>query len=50
MKLLHCSFDKAIPYVLPISGENRYYLVFSKLTSTDLKYPRQYSKIIHKPL
>lgn len=50
IKLLNCSFVQAAPYTLPISNEIRYYLIFYKTASTDLKYPRQYSKIIHKPL
>lgn len=50
IKLLNCSFVQAVSYTLPISKETRYYLIFSKTASTDLKYPRQYSKIIHKPL
>lgn len=50
LKLLNCSFVQATPYTLPISNEIRYYLIFYKTASTDLKYPRQYSKIIHKPL
>lgn len=45
---LKCNLENVISYELPIEKSKRNILIIKKLEKTNLKYPREYSKIIKK--
>lgn len=49
-KILGLELETVLPYSLPTLEDKRYLVVYSKVKSTEKRYPRNYSQISKKPL
>lgn len=49
-KVLGLNLLRVVPYTLPVGGDHRSLAVFQKTAPTPKGYPREYRKIVKKPL
>ena len=49
-KILNASLKNVRPYELSLINQTRYFIMLEKNKNVDLKYPRNYSLIVKKPL